>query len=898
MEKEISFGQWLRKQRRALDLSRQAFADQVGCAEVTLRRIEAGTLKPSKELANILLEKFGIPQTEWPQWISFARGISGLPSQSVPQAKKPITNLPAPLTSFIGREKEQSEVISLITKHRLVTLTGSGGVGKTRLSIKVGEKVLGNYVHGVWLVELAAILDPMLVPRTTAIALGLRDEPQRPVIDMLCDYLHEKQLLLILDNCEHLLDACAQLAETLLKKCPGLKILVTSRESLGTLGEAIYRVPSLRLPDVSQLLEQFREYESVFLFEERAQLARIEFSLTIQNAPFVDKICSHLDGIPLAIELAAARVNMFSPEQIAAQLQESFDLLTTGNRAALPRHRTLQAAIDWSYDLLSPDEQTLFRRLSIFIDGGTVEAAKSICSDVSMKSEAILTLLTELINKSLILVEEKQVGPRYRLLETMRQYANTKLVESGERDTVRDRHLEYFLELAETAAPHLIRPEQLEWLQRLDADYENLRLAFEWSLSKTKAESSLKLCSALWWFWRIRCRWSEGLSWVTRALEKPGQKANKRENVARAKALHIQANLQFALDRYEQALSSAEASLTLALDVSERNDIAIARFHVGYALMMLRRGDDQATAMMEESLTDFQTLNNIFWEAGVFRALTQFLATRGKWDWADILSKTVELARAAGERLLLADCLSDLAHFLFDSNQVDAARQYAEESDQLYEQIGAGKASVNSKLFAQIAWSNGEYTKARAIYLELQERFRVLGAQYMAEQCQRNLGMLSMEEGQLDQAQVELEKALALSQDLRYKPVTANCLIGLSKLSYMRGNLEAFKYYVRECLALRDYFLQPQKTYILLMVLISLSFQKPEIAAQLLGVIDHAESQGDYPFRPVEQRYRTSASIQTRNALGDATFEDAFVSGQKMSLDDALDLALKTVEEM
>src|SRR6266542_3642850 len=248
MEEEVSFGEWLRKQRRALDLSRQAFADQVGCAEVTLRRIEAGTLKPSKELANMLLEKLGIPETERPHWISFARGSSSFPTQSIPSSNKPKSNLPASLTSFIGREKEQSNVINLLAKHRLVTLTGSGGVGKTRLSIKVSEQVLSNYADGVWLLDLASLSDPALLPQTVAALFGLTTQSNIPHTDLLINFLRAKSLLLILDN--------------LLKNCPHLKILATSREALGILGESVYRVPSLALPDLQQLLENFREYES------------------------------------------------------------------------------------------------------------------------------------------------------------------------------------------------------------------------------------------------------------------------------------------------------------------------------------------------------------------------------------------------------------------------------------------------------------------------------------------------------------------------------------------------------------------------------------------------------------------------------------------------------------
>lgn len=898
MQEEISFGVWLRKQRRALDLSRQAFADQVGCAEVTLRRIEAGTLKPSKELASILLERLGIPEAERPQWISFARGLSSFPLSSPPASNKPLSNLPAPITTFIGREKEQSEVIRLITKHRLVTLTGPGGVGKTRLAIKVGEQVLGNYADGVWLVELAPLLDPTFVPRTAAIVIGLRDEPQRPVVDMLADYLSEKRMLIILDNCEHLLDACAQLADTLLKRCPSLKILATTREALGILGEAVYNVPSLELPNLQQLVEKFREYESVRLFEERAQLARMDFSLTIDNASAVAKICTHLDGIPLAIELAAARVNMFSTGQIAERLHESFRLLAGGNRTALPRHQTLQATIDWSYDLLSPAEKTLFCRLSMFVNGWTLEAAESICSDVIIRPETISDLLTKLISKSMVITGEVGNELRYHMLETIRQYANEKLVESGESDALRDRHLEYFLNLAETAEPHLIRPEQLDWLPVLETDYENLRFAFEWSLSKKTAELSLNLCKALWWFWRIRCYWLEGLSWLKRALAKPSQNESMNEKAARSRALATYVDLEWQLGNFEESLSPAQASLELASEVSDKKDIAIAMFHMAEALMLRGGDDDRARYMMEQSLADFQELNDIFWQAQVFGQLGSFLVRQGKLNWASILPRCLELARAAGERLMLGEALSALARFLFESNQVDAAREYAEESDQLYKQLGAGKASENSLLFAQMAWISGEYTKAGALYMEAQERFRLLGDRYTIVICQANLGMLSMEEGNLTQAQLDLQQALVLSQQLKYNPVIANCLIELSKLSYMQGDLDAFKRYIRESLALRNYFPEFQKPYILLTILTSMYSQKPEIAAQLLGVIDSYERRSDDRFRPVEQRYYARAHANIRNALSNAIFESAFAEGQKMSLDEALDLALKTVEEM
>jgi predicted ATPase len=846
-------------------------------------------------LASILIEELGIPQSQRSQWISFARGVSNFPSESSSSSNKPLTNLPAPLTTFIGREKEQSDVINLIIKHRLVTLTGAGGVGKTRLAIRVGEQVLENYPDGVWIVELAPILDPALVPRTAAIVVGLRDEPQRPIIDMLSDYLQKKQILIILDNCEHLLDSCAQLVDRLLKRCPALKVLATSRETLGMLGEAVYQVPSLELPDLEQLLEKFKGCESVRLFEERAQLARMDFSLTIENVLSVAKICNRLDGIPLAIELAAARVGTFSTEQIAARLQEGSNLLTTGNRTALPRHQTLRAAIDWSYDLLSPAEQTLFRRLSVFVNGWT-EAAETACSDANLKSEAILGLLTQLIKKSLVIMDETQAGTRYRFHETIRQYSNEKLIESGENDVSRDRHLEYFLSLAEIAEPHLIRPEQLDWLPLLDADYENLRLALEWALNKDTAESSLNLCKALGPFWEIRCYWLEGLDWLKRALAKPAQDADKSEKVARSRALAMKAYLE--VGNAEQILSAAEASLVLALEVSNKRDVAIASLFVGNALLLCGGDDDRAYSLLEQSFAEFQALNESFWEARSYYALGVFLARKGKLKFRDLSRMYLELARKAGERTVLANALLIRADWLFRSNHVDKAKEYAEEGDKLYKQVEPRRSKASYLLRANIAWSNGDTQTAKLFYREMLEHFSLLGEQVGIYICLGNLSLIAMEEQDLDGGQTYLEQALGLIRAVGLKFYIAECLVNLSNLFYQKGDIGQFKQKFRESLSLREYFDKSQKAWILMTTLGSLYLQKPESSAQLLGVINDYEKEDYFPFAAREKRYCIRAEAHAREMLGTAVFESAFIEGQRMSLDEGLEFALKTVEEI
>jgi predicted ATPase/DNA-binding XRE family transcriptional regulator len=908
---EISFGRWLQRRRKALDLTQEALAQRVGCAAETLRKIEADVRRPSRQIAERLAEALEIPETDRAAFVKAARAELAVdrlahPTQDLPQiafvsprsSNKPVTNLPAPLTTFIGREKEQAEVIQLITKHRLVTLTGPGGVGKTRLSIKVGERMLESYHDGVWLVELAPILDPLLMPRVTAIAIGLRDEPQRPVIDMLSDYLREKKMLIILDNCEHLLDACAQLADTLLKRCSELKILATSREILGVLGEAVYHVPSLELADMQQLLEKFRDYESVRLFEARAQLSRVGFSLTIDNAFSVAKICSHLDGIPLAIELAAARVSTFSTEEIEKRLQESFSLLTTGNRAALPRHQTLQAAIDWSYDLLSPNEQSLFQRLPVFINGWTLEAAENVCADTHIQSQMIADLLSRLVNKSLIIMEEMQVGTRYRMLETIRQYANEKLVESGESGVLIDRHLDYFLNYAEIAAPYLFRAEQVEWLPLLDRDYENIRAAIQMALSKEMAEPSLNFCTALGWFWVIRGYWLEAASWLTRALEKRTQTTSQRERIARVRTLNTQAVLQWQLDHIKQMRTSAEESLALALENANTRDIAISKCLLGISLMLRGKEDDRALSLMEQCCAEFQDLDEPFWLARCFLCLGYFRAAGAQQNSRNVILQSIELARKSGERLTLGDFLFEYAQWLLNMGRIEEAREQAEQSEMLYKEIGAENISLNPLLFAEIAWCNGDYQRANSIYMELEQHFRLLGQKSIKSICTGNLGVLAMEEGDSDRARAHLEEALMFEKEAEWNSGAALYLIELGNLQYMQGNLEEFKQKAREGLSFKKYFAEFQKPRILMTLLGSIYFQNPEYSAQLLGIIDYAEREYGSLQGPIAKRYCIRAETHSRKVLGDIAFEFAFVEGQKMSLDEGLDLALKTVEEM
>jgi non-specific serine/threonine protein kinase len=394
---------------------------------------------------------------------------------------------------------------------RLVTLTGAGGCGKTRLALQVARAVLDHYPDGAWLVELAPLSDPGLVPRAVASVLGVSESPDRPLVTALAEFLGTKSLLLILDNCEHLVAACAELAEALLRHCPNLRILATSREVLAAAGEATWRVPSLQAPSVESAAApgamaglrpgprapQLLEFEAIRLFVERAAAMGAGFGVTEENALAVAEVCRRLDGIPLAIELAAARVKVFAVEQIAAGLDDCLRLLASGQRTAVPRQQTLRATVDWSYGLLSEPERALLRRLAVFAGGWTFEAAEAVCVGEGIAAHAVLDLLAMLVDKSLVQAEERQGTVRYRLLETIRQYAREKLEEAGEAERTQDRHLAYFLDLAEEGDPKLRGPEQRVWLDRLDVEHDNLRAALHWSLTAGAGESALRLCGAL-----------------------------------------------------------------------------------------------------------------------------------------------------------------------------------------------------------------------------------------------------------------------------------------------------------------------------------------------------------------------------------------------------------------
>lgn len=623
------------------------------------------------------------------------------------------SNLPHALTSFIGREQEMGEIGRLLARTRLMTLTGAGGSGKTRLALQAAEALSEAFADGICLVELAAVSDPSLVPQTIASALNVHEAADAPLPDSLLEALRPRHMLLVLDNCEHLVEACARLAYTLLQGCPRLHMLVTSRQGLGIMGEVAWRVPSLAVPDLERLppFEQLPLYDAVRLFTERASASRPDFLLTAENAAAVIQICCRLDGMPLAIELAAVRVKMLSVGQIAARLDDALALLVTGNRMAQRRQQTLRATYEWSYALLSEQERMLFRRLSVFAGGWTLEAAQQVCAEppFHMPSKLpatqedgvaafnVFDLLAQLVDKSLVIVAESRVQgeggqARYALLETLRQYGAEQLAVAGETVVMRKHHLECYLAMAEAAESELRGPKQGAWIERLEMEHDNLRAALSWANKSRAKEQELRLAGALWLFCSLRGYLSEGRRWLEAALtgkQSDVERGSERRTEARAKALRGASVLA-----YEQA------------------DFG------------------RAAILAEESLMCYGALGDLYGSAGVLNNLGIIAIQQEDYTRAETLcQESLALAREAMNEPLIATVLNNLGVIAGNQDYLAGATLFYKESLAQYRALGdkdgIARAFIN---LGEIALKQNDYREAASLYHDGLTLARELGS--------------------------------------------------------------------------------------------------------------------------------------------------------------------------
>jgi predicted ATPase/class 3 adenylate cyclase len=589
-------------------------------------------------------------------------------------------NLPVLVSSFVGRETEVVEVHQLVQSSRLVTLTGAGGSGKTRLALQVTADFLDEFPEGVWLIELASLAEPALVTSTVASTLGVREEPGRPLLQTLVNALSDRRLLVVLDNCEHVLVPSATLADTLLRSCPGLSVLATSREPLGVNGEHVYRVPSLSLPEPGQILlpEQARSFDAVQLFVERAAAHDSTFQLNSDSAATVVALCQKLDGMPLAIELAAARVASLSIEQIERRLDDRLRLLTRGNRTALPRHQTLRALIDWSYDLLDEREQAVLCRLSTFVGGWNLEAAEAVCPQAGPHPLDVMDVLGSLVDKSLVQVDPASVGARrYRLLETIRHYCaeNFSNLAPADRASTKLAHAVFFLDLAEEAAPHLRGSEWAPWFDRIGLELGNLRAAMaHFASDPTSIDQAMRIWIALevFWTWEL----SPGVEELEAVLSKANDEPLRG---LRARALVTVAKLRFKYGDYAIAQAQLEAALKTGRSICDRALMAMA---LGWSsLVALRQGNTTTALDMAQEAVELAIAS------GDLAVIAEALHHRGdaksacnvstdRFDFEEALAGF----REVDDRFGISNVLQSLAIRELKDGNLEAARARINES--------------------------------------------------------------------------------------------------------------------------------------------------------------------------------------------------------------------------
>ncbi|MGA2820542.1 MAG: tetratricopeptide repeat protein [Anaerolineales bacterium] len=826
-------------------------------------------LKQFEKCEQVLRDEFALEPK--PETIALFQWIKQASAQPRSQEAR-LTNLPIPLTSFIGRKREIAEARRLLTASHLVTLTGAGGSGKTRLAIQVATDLVDAFKDGVWWVDLAGLTNAELVPAAVARALGVHEVPYQPLGDALVASVGPRPLLLVLDNCEHLVAACRQVVALMLGACPNLSILTTSREALGITGEIAWLVPTLTLPDPAHPAESesWLQYEGIRLFNERAMAVNHDFALTSRNLAVVTEICRRLDGIPLAIELAAARTKVLSVEQIAERLDDRLNLLTVGSRTALPRQQTLRAAIDWSHNLLTPTERALFRRLAVFAGGFTLQAAESIWPKENpptspSDSPPLLEVLSQLVDKSLVSAEPRGGENRYHMLDTIRHYALEKLSESGEAGGCRDRHLDFFLQLAESAEPYLTSADREVWLERLEIEHDNSLAALEWSQGmEADVGPGLRLAGALYWFWYYRGFLSEGRAWLERAVARAEVTApspvSAQEAPDRAQALFALARLTHAQGDNAAAKPLLEESITLWRLSSPMN----------------KRGRGLAHALI---------------------ALAWLLRDQGDPAGARALSEEgVGLFREQGDRWGVAFALISLGMAMRDQEQFVLARAQIQEGVSIFRELGDELGSSDGlHSLGLVAYRQGEYEEAYRRFDETLAIRRKLGIKSPIAYALHNLGLVRLNQGDAVGAKHFFEQSEALFRELGDKFGTASCLLYYGHLAMYQDDVAAAQAFYTQALVIAR---RVGPTFLRGLCMFGLAGvaavqSQPERAARLWGAAEVQMAEGSSFFDAADRGLYDRSVAGAGAQLGDEVFEALRAEGKAMALDQAIEYALR-----
>lgn len=892
---EMSFGGWLRSRRRELDLTQQTLADRAGCTRITLRRLEAGTLKPSEQLAETLLKLLGIADLERPAWVRFARGLGEHPAPAQFPQK---TNLPSQLTSFVGRKKELSEIKDALSKYRLVTLTGSGGVGKSRLSLQVGTDLLSTFPDGVWFIELASLSDPSLLIHTIQNTLGLIDQKDRAALPALQEHLKEKKALFILDNCEHLIEACAKLAFDLLSQTHHLKILASSREALSVHGEFAWRVPSLSLPNADRITEadQLSRYEAVKLFIERVQLINPNFKLDENNASSIAQICSRLDGIPLALELAAARLNTLSVEQVHARLDDRFTLLTNGARTLPHRHQTLQATIDWSYNLLSENEKILFLRLSMFTGGCSLESAVSVCSGNGITKREVLDLLASLAQKSLIQTHETPVGIRYEQLETIRQYGQEKFLAGNEVNILRKQHLKYFVELANQAEPELRGPVQMKWFTLLGQEMGNLRHALSWA-QETDKGAFLQLASSLWSLFRSLEHKDEGLTWLSKAVEENKDIQTELLSTAMARLSYLYLYLSIV---QEQVEDYAITALGLGRQVKDQYAEALALISLA-GLELERMNGKFGLEQTEQALEIARNLDDHWLIATALIQKARFTQIKSQVESMVVFEEALREAQSSGDKRLIYSGLFWMFINLLTTGQFIRANAVAQQCIILTDEIGDKDGIIYS--YAALA-GMGLYEEDYPASIEHAETVIRLSKAYHHNSGLLNglgtaaLANLAMKKyPQVLDLSDEMER-LTVSKGGRLKTDTGYHVFLRVWVYILIGDMECARKHAKELVRIYQ-----QDNNLLLNIeffraFAGLAFVDGDHASHIMltsfGMKLRERAVAAFFDQPFMIRFRGEQIAKSRELLGEEAFNKAWDEGQKMTVEGAKEFVINS----
>jgi predicted ATPase/DNA-binding SARP family transcriptional activator len=815
-------------------------------AALALMRLHAAEGRPGaalrvyRQLDDAMRDELGLRPNSTLQVL--AKQLHGQRETAPPPPAQP-TNLPAALTSFIGRQREIAILRALLGSDRtpsaemwpelqaggcrLLTLVGPGGVGKTRLSLALAEEVLERYAGGIWLADLSSLppsaeTDNPSVARAVATALGVRDEPARPLVASLVGYLKERQLLLLLDNCEHVLPSSAALVATLLAACPALRILATSRETLGVAGEQPWSVPPLSQPEAGAPPERLAGAEAVRLFLARARVQQRDLEITPANAPAIASICRQLDGLPLALELAAARAGTLSVDAIAARLGESLRLLTGGPRTAPGRQRTLRATLDWSYGLLDSREQRFFNRLAVFAGGWTLEAAEAVCSGDDIQPAEVLDLLAGMAQRSLVVVEAQADGTRYRLLETVRHYARELLIATREEAWTQERHLCWNLALAEASEKALRGPEQAVWMERLEREHDNVRGALRWAAATHQRVPGLRIAGAIWRFWFSYGYLREGREWLHCFLHLPNLNADP-PAIVLAKAFNAAGALAYYQGDLDQAARWYAESLTRYRDVGDTRGAAAALGNLG--LVAKEQGDyARAETLYLESHSLFQELGDLRGMASALNNLGIAAGDLGHYARAEALHReSLALKRSLGDKHGIVTSLNNLGASALDREDYEHARDLQEEGLALARELGNKQSMIVSLA---------------------------------------NLGQIALGQSEHRAAASRIQEGLGLAQRIGDRRLLAICLEGLASVACALG--------------------------------------EAPLAVRLYGAAYALRLLNGVPPAPTTVRGRALYDhdmATLRTALGEAAFAAAWDAGREMSIDDAVNLALSGDEQ-